>query len=88
MDISHYSGTAAHVGHLGIVIPLLVELEIKWGIQEGEIRKQPLGRGADGLLEQVEVRIMLVVVNTFLNLENLNREYRGFTIAQPCSGGL
>ena len=88
VHVAHNPGTAAHICHLGVIIPRLVILQVKRCIQKAEIREQPLGGGLHGLLEQIVVRIPRIVVDTFLDLENLHRENRRLTIAKPSLGSL
>ena len=87
VDVAHDPGPAAHVGHLGVVVAGLVVLEVKGRVQEGEVGKQPLGGGGNGLLEQVVVGLTGVVVDAFLDLEDLNGEDGGLAVAQARVGG-
>ena len=82
VDIAHHPGTAAHVGHFGVVISGLVILQIEGGVQEAEVGEQPLGAHPHGQLEQVVVGISFVVVDPFLHLEDLHRENGGFPVSQ------
>ena len=81
-------GAAAHIGALGVRIAGLIILQIKGSIQEGEIGEQPLGGGFHGQTEQVVVGVAGVIVDAFLDLEDLHREDAGLSFAQPGLCGL
>ena len=49
--IAHDAGTAAHVGDFGIVVAGLVILLVEGGIEEGEVREEPLSGADDGFAE-------------------------------------
>ena len=80
--VAHDPGAAAHVSHFGVVVAGFIVLQIKGGVDEAEIGEQPLGGGADGQLEQVVVGVAGIVVDPFLDFENLDREDGGFPVAQ------
>ena len=87
VDVGHHPGAAAHVGHLGVIVPLPVEGQVEGGVQEAEIGEEPLGAGLDGQLEQVVVGVAGVVVDPLLHLEDLHRENGGLPVAHAGVGG-
>ena len=66
----------------------LIVLRIERCIEEREVREHALCRYAHGQLEQVVVGLAGVVVDALLDLENMNRENRGFAVAQTGLGCL
>ena len=72
--IADDTGTAAHVGSLGLRMSRLVILRVERCIKEREVREQTLCRHTHSQLEQVIVGIFRIVVDTFLYLEDVNRE--------------
>ena len=87
IGIGHYAGTAAHIRHLGVRLPLTVVFEVEGGVNKGEVGEQPLGADPAGQLEQVVVRLPFVVVDAVLDLEDVDGEDGGFAVAQPRFGG-
>ena len=84
--VGHNTRAAAHVADLGLRMTRLVILQVKRRIEEREIREHALRGNAACQLEQVVVRVALVVVDAFLDLENMNRENRGLTVSQTGLG--
>ena len=82
MAVCHYSGTASHVGNFLVVVAFLVELQVERSVQETEVREQPLCAASDGQLEEIVVRISLVEVDAFLDLEDRYREDRCLAVAE------
>ena len=82
--IADDTGTAAHVSSLGLRMSRLVVLCVERRIQEREVREQTLCRHTHCQFEQVIVRVSRIVVDAFLDLENVNREDGSLTIAQTC----
>ena len=66
----------------------LIVLRVERRVQEREIREHALGRYPHSQLEQVVVGLARIVVDTLLDLENMDRENRGLAIAQAGFGGL
>ena len=82
MAVCHYSGTASHVGNFLVVVAFLIELQVERSVQETEVREQPLCAASDGQLEEIVVRISLVEVDAFLDLEDRNREDRRLAVSE------
>ena len=87
VHVAQHAGAATHVGHFAVVVTGLVVLQVERRIQEAEIGEQTHGRGLDGHLEQVVVGVAFVVVDAFLDLEDLHREDGGLAAAQTGLGG-
>ena len=86
VGVADDAGAAAHVGRLGLGVAGLVILRVERCIEEGEIGEHPLGGDPHGQLEQVIVGVARVVVDAFLDLENVDREDRGLAVAQTGLG--
>ena len=63
----------------------LVILQVKRRIEEREIREHALRGNAACQLEQVVVRVALVVVDAFLDLKDVDREDRRLAVAEAAS---
>ena len=63
-----------------------VIFQVKRRVQEREVREQALCRNAAGQLEQVVIGVAGIIVNAFLHLEDVDREDRGFAVAQALLG--
>ena len=87
VDVADDPGAAAHIGDLGLGVAGLVVLEIEGSVDKGEVGKQPLGRAADGELEQVVVGVPRLIVDPGLHPEDLDGEDGGLAAAQPGLGG-
>ena len=61
-------------------------LQIEGRVNKGEIGEEPLGRAADGQLEQIIVGFPRIVVDPVLHPENLDGEDGGLPIAQAGLG--
>ena len=88
VHVAHHARAAAHVRHLAVVIAGLVVLQVERRVEEAEVREQPLRRAAHRVLEQVVVRVALVVIDALLDLEDLHREDRRFAVAEALLGRL
>ena len=82
VHVAQHAGTAAHIGHFGVVAPVII-LQVERRVDETEVGEEPHGRGGDGQLEQIVVGVAGVVVHPFLDLEDLHREDGRFPAAQP-----
>ena len=86
VDIGDDTGAAAHVDHFGLRPAGLIELQVVRRVKEREVGEQPLGADAAGQLEQVVVRVGRIVVDAFLDLEDLNRKNRRFAVTETGFG--
>ena len=59
-----------------------VILQVVWTVDEHIVREEPFGTHLTAQMEQVVVRILRVVIHTFLHFENMDREDAGFTMSQ------
>ena len=82
VDIAHDAGAAAHVGHLGIVVPRTVVLKVEGSVEVGEIREKALCGHTHGQLEEIVIGILGIVADTLLHLEDLHRENGCLTAAK------
>ena len=82
VDVADHSCPAPHVRNLRIVVSLPVILEIERRIQKAEVWEQPLGARFDRQAEQIVAWIIRAVVDSILDLEDLDREDRGFPIPE------
>ena len=87
VHVADNTGPAAHVSDFRFRMPLFIVLQVVRCIDEGIVREQSLGGNLQRQLEQVVVRLSFVVVDAFLHLVDLNREDRGFAVAQPAGRG-
>ena len=82
IDVADDSSAAAHISDLGLGMSFLVESLVEGRILEGEVREEALGADAAGQLEEIVVRLAFVVVDAFLDAEDLDREDRRFAVSQ------
>ena len=85
-DIGHDARAAAHVADLGLRMTGLVIFQIERCVEEREVREHALGGNAAGELEQIVVRVAVVVVDAFLDLEDVDREDRRLSVAEAGLG--
>ena len=64
----------------------LVVFQVERRVEEREVREHSLGGNAARELEQVVVRVAVVVVDALLDLEDVNRENRGLAVAETGLG--
>jgi len=83
--VRHDARAAAHVADLGFGSTLVV-LDVERRVLEAEVREQPLGGAVHRKLEQIVVRIAWIVVDAFLDTEDLNREDRRLAMAETILG--
>jgi len=86
VDVADDPGPAAHIGDFGFRLAGFVVLQIERGIEKREIGEQPLGADPAGELEQVVVRVARVIVDSFLQFEDLDRKNRCLAITEPGFG--
>ena len=84
VNISHHTSSAAHICNLCLRMTGLIILEIEWSINESEVGKKPLSTYLHCQFKQVIVRVVRIIVDTFLDSENLNREDRSFAVSESC----
>ena len=87
IDVAHDAGAAAHSRHLRLGMAGFIVLQIKRRVQEDVVREQSLGADLAGELEQIVVRVALVVVDPFLHLKDVDWEDAGLAVAQARVGG-
>lgn len=87
IDVAHDAGAAAHGRHLRLGMAGFIVLQIKRRVQENVVREQSLGADLAGELEQIIVRVALVVVDPFLHLKDVDWEDAGLAVAQARVGG-
>ena len=86
--VTHNTGTATHGSNFCIrvilraFIPFFEVLLIERSIKEREVREETLGRNLAGFLEKVIVGVIFKVVDTFLDLEDVNGEDGSLTVAK------
>lgn len=80
--ISHNSGTASHVGNLGVIIALFVVRQVKRCINKTEVREQSLCGYFNCQTEQIIIRITRIIVDSFFYFENLYRKNGSLTISK------
>ena len=51
-----------------------VILQVVWTVDEHIVREEPFGTHLTAQMEQVVVRILRIVIHTFLHFENVDRE--------------
>ena len=81
--VPDHAGAAAHVGDLRLRVALFIILQVKGRVHKREVGEEPLGRAADGKLEQVIVRLTGVVVHALFHPEDLDGEDGRLPVAQP-----
>ena len=82
VHVADDSGAAAHVSDLGLGMSFLIESLVEGRILEGEVREETLGADAAGQFEKIVVRLAFVVVDTFLDAEDLDGEDGRFAVSQ------
>ena len=80
--VGHDAGAAPHIGDFGVIVAGFVEYLVERCVKEGEVGEEALSGADDGFAEEVVVGIAGVVVDAFLDLEDLDWEDRRFAIAQ------
>ena len=86
VNIAYYTGTASHICDFRIIVAGLVILKVVGSVDKREVREQSFSRYSASQLEQIVVRIALVIVKTVLYLEDMYREDGCFAVAKTCLG--
>ena len=84
INITHYTSTATHISNFRFRMTGLVILEIKRCVNESKIRKESLGTYLHRQFEQVIIWVIRIIVDAFLDSENLNWEDGCFAMTEPC----
>ena len=85
-DVGHDARAAAHVAGLGLRMAGLVVFQVERRVEEREVREHALRGHAARQLEQVVVRVALIVVDALLDLEDVDWENRGLAVAEAGLG--
>ena len=82
VNVTHNTGTAAHGSHFRFGTAGDIVLQVEGRVQEGVVGEQTLCADLAGKPEQIVVGVALVVVDAFLNLEDVDGEDAGLAMAQ------
>ena len=76
------TSAAAHGRNFSAIVARNVVFKVERSVDEDEVREEALRGNFHAALEEVVVRIFRVVVDTFFNFEDRNREDWGFAVAK------
>ena len=82
IHIAHHAGTAAHGGHFGLRTAGHIVLQVIGRIQEHEVREETLCTDLAAHAEQIIVGIAGIIVDAFLDLEDVDRENAGLAVSE------
>ena len=87
VHVAEHAGAAAHVGYFGVVVARFVVLQVVGRVQKTEVGEESQGGNLHGQLEKIVVGVLRIIVDAFLDLEDLHGEDGGFAVAEARLGG-